>query len=253
MTRIKAIERGQTRGQTPTRIYMRVHELDGESARYVAESSVELARMMAPKSTGESSAKFTPIYGDGYFGIAFSDAHVWYQEMGIRPFTMHNLAGKTIPIWADDPYGKLRSENPKAETRVLPGNRIQVLISRKAALKGARKVITRTARGGRKIRVETPASYPGAPGRIASREAATPWTTEGRVGGAIARANIGVRWRHPGMYGKYFLREGLRRAAIAHGIRMGTIMYASEGVRARRQPVGAVKERRRTKVAGDGD
>jgi hypothetical protein len=233
----------------PTRIYMRVRDLPAADARYLAETAVEMAKLMAPKATGESASKFSPIWGEGYFGIAFSDAHVWYQEMGIRPFTMNNLAGKTIPMWVDDPDGKLRSENPRAEVKQLPGGRVQVLIFRKVAQKGARRKVVRNVRGIEQY-VDVPASYPGAPGRIASREAAQPWTTEGRVGGAIARRNVGVRWRHPGMFGKYFLREGLRRSAIHHGITPGTVMFASEGVRARRQPLAAVKETPNPAVRG---
>lgn len=228
---------------TPTRIYMRINELHAAEAFYVAQSAVEYAQTIAPKATGGSSAKFIPIWGEGYFGISWSDAHVWYQEMGIRPFTMNNLAGKTIPMWIDDPYGELRRKNPKAETRDLGGGRIQVHIFRRAALKGQRKTVKRR-RNGRIEVVEVPASYPGAPGRIANREAARPWTTEGRIGGAIARRNIGVRWRHPGLHARFFLREGLRRAAVLHGLQPGTVMFSSEGVRARRQPVAAYRARR---------
>lgn len=247
MARIEQSQSGNS--PVPTRIYMVVRDLPAADARYVAESAVEMAKLLAPKASGESSSKFSPIWGDGYFGIAFSDAHVWYQEMGIRPFTMHNLAGKTIPIWADDPDGKLRSENPRAEVRNLPGGRVQVLIFRKVALKGQRRNVVRKVRGVEQV-VSVPMSYPGAPGRIANREAAQPWTTEGRVAGAIARRNVGVRWRHPGMYGKYFMREGLRRAAVSHGLDPGTVMYASEGVRARRQPLSGVREQPNPRVRG---
>jgi hypothetical protein len=50
------------------------------------------------------------------------------------------------------------------------------------------------------------------------REAARPWTTAGRAGGQIARGNIGVRWRHPGLAPRKFLNKGMVQAALENGI-----------------------------------
>lgn len=213
---------------------MRVPGLAGRDARTAAFTAVRLARQFAPRVSGEMAAGFAPIYGEGYFGISWTDAHVWYQEMGIRPFTMHNLAGKTIPMWINDQAGIVKSQNPKAPTRVTLDGRTQTLIFRRAALPGQRKTVRRIE-GGVEREVSVPRSYPGAPGRIARREPAAPNTPLGRLGGQIARGNVGVRWRHPGTFGRFFLRMGLVGAAQDHAIPEGSIMYATQGVRAQRQ------------------
>lgn len=226
------VERRQHTDRIPTRLFMRVKDLPAGDALSLAKSAVVIARQLAPKITGESSASFVPIWGDGYFGISWSGAHVWYQEMGIRPFTMNNLAGKTIPMWIDDPMGVERSRSPKAQTRITRDGRVQVLIFRRAARRGETKIVH-----GR----EVPRSYPGAPGRISRREAPAPHTSEGKIAGQIAKGNVGVRWRHPGTFGRYFLREGLLRAATLHGIPQGPIESAVAGERGTRQRVGGRK------------
>ena len=218
----------------PTRYYMRVNNLPGDDARLVAWTAVAEARTMAPRVTGDMAARFTPIWGAGFFGIAWSSRHVWYQEMGIRPFTMHNLAGKTIPMWITDETGQLRAANPRARTRVTLDGRTQTLIFRRAAHPGQRKTVTRRI-GGVDQEVSVPRSWPGAPGRISRREPSVPNTPMGKLGGQIAAGNVGVRWRHPGLGRRYFLRRGLFRAAELHGLAPGTIMYAVEGERVRRQ------------------
>lgn len=218
----------------PNRIYMKAPGLAGRDARTAAFTAVQLARQFAPRVSGEMAASFIPIYGEGYFGISWSGRHAWFQEMGIRPFTMHNLAGKTIPMWINDQAGLVRQANPKARTRVTLDGRSQTLIFRRAALPGQRKVVRRIE-GGQEREVSVPMSYPGAPGRIARREPAAPNTPLGRLGGQIARGNVGVRWRHPGFFGHFFLRAGIEKAADLHAIPRGTIMYASQGVHAQRQ------------------
>lgn len=225
----------------PTRMYMRVPGISGRDARAAALTAVKMAREFAPRVTGEMAAGFTPIYGEGYFGIAWSDAHVWYQEMGIRPFTMNNIAGKTIPMWLNDPSGEVARSNPKAKSRVTLDGRTQTLIFRKAALPGQRKTVRRVE-GGVSREVSVPMSYPGAPGRIRRREPAAPNTPLGKLGGQIARGNSGVRWRHPGQFGRFFLRSGLQAAADAHALPQGAIMYASQGLRAQRQRRPGVSE-----------
>jgi hypothetical protein len=147
---------------------------------------------------------------------------------------MHRLAGKVIPMWINDPSGKEQQANPKARTRLTQDGRRQVLIFRRAANPGQRKMVTRRV-GSNEVQVSVPMSFPGAPGRIARREPAAPDTPLGRLGGQVARGNVGVRWRHPGTFARFFLREGLLQAAYTHGLEPGAIMYASDGIQARRQ------------------
>lgn len=218
---------GSRAGSVPSHLVMRIEGLSEDDAEALAEDAVISARGMAPKMSGASAAAFAPIWGEGWFGVRWEDDYVWYQETGIRPFTMTNLAGKTIPMWIDDPTGTERAKNPRAETRVTASGKTQVLIFRRAAAPiGARKTVTRKVparRGGGTERRSVPASYPGAPGRISRTEARRPWTTPGRVGGAIAQRNSGVRWRHPGLMKRSFIRQGLVVAAEHHGYAPGPV------------------------------
>jgi hypothetical protein len=206
--------------ETPDRIIMVVPGLSGPRARNIAQAAVREARRKMPKMTGASAARLQPIYGKGYFGIWWADSYVWFQDHGIRPFTMRNLAGKTIPMWVDDPTGQERSKNPKAKVRTTMSGKVQVLIFRRAANIGQR--ITKYGRdpktGQRIILGDRPASYPGAPGRIGVREARSPDTRTGKVAGAVAKGNVGVRWRHPGIAPRLFLNNAVTLAAQWNGI-----------------------------------
>jgi hypothetical protein len=209
-------------GGLPDRVYMRVSGLSAADAQILAEHTVVVARSIAPKLSGVSSSRFEPVSGPGFFGVRWAQHRVWFQEVGAKAFTMRSLSGKTIPMWIDDPTGKTRQENPKAPTRITASGRNQVLIFRRAAKQGQRKIAVRDG-----VRVDVPASYPGAPGRIGARETMRPSTTRGRVGGQIARGNVGVRWRHPGLWARGFLNEALYRVAETNGLR-GQV-YASTG------------------------
>lgn len=202
-------------GRTPDRLYMEV-PLSAHEAREVATDAARIAKSLMPKLSGASAAGIEPLYGQGYIGIRWGREYVWYQNAGIGPFTMRSLAGKVIPMWIDDPTGKERQENPKAKTRTTASGKVQVLIFRKAAKQGQRRPDGK------------PASYPGAPGRIALREAAKPWTATGKVGGRIAQGNVGVRWRHPGLDRREFLEESLIRACQAHTVVPGALHATSE-------------------------
>lgn len=192
----------------PDRMIILVPGLKGSRARILANSAVRTARQLAPKLTGRMASRMYPLYGAGYFGIGWPDPVTWYQDRGIRPFTMRSLAGKTIPMWIDDPTGTVRQQNPKAQTRVTMSGRTQVLIFRRAGKEG------------------TP-SAPGAPGRIGRREMGEPWTTAGRRGGSIAGGNIGVRWRHPGLAPRLFLNRAITVAAQQGGI-VPVRLYAAD-------------------------
>jgi hypothetical protein len=197
----------------PDRLIMTIEGLHPSDARRMANQAVAIARKTMPKATGSSAKRLSPAYGQGYFGIKFQDSYVWFQENGIKGFTMHALAGKTIPMWVDDRDGKLRAKNPKIKTKTDAAGKTKVLIFRKAAQTGQR--VTKRRKSGE--RYDAPASYPGAPGRISVREASAPYTTEGRVGGQIARGNGGVRWRHPGLHPRLFLNNALTVTAERNG------------------------------------
>jgi hypothetical protein len=201
---------------------MRVKGLDSMSAALMAAQAVTAARRLAPKLTGDAALRITPISGPGWFGLHWADYYLWFQETGIRPFTMRSLAGKVIPMWIDDPTGLERSKNRKAQIRWLPSGRVQVLLFRRAAKQGQRKVVNRNG-----VMVDVPMSYPGAPGRITRREAPAPYTRPGKLGGQIAKGNVGVRWRHPGVYPKWFLHRSLELAAEWNGVRPGKIEVSS--------------------------
>jgi len=192
----------------PDRLIMLVGGLSGSRARNLANAAVREARRVMPKLSGQSASRLFPLYGSGYFGIGWLDGYTWFQEQGIRPFTMFALKGKVIPMWVDDPTGTEREKNPKARTRVTLSGKTQVLIFRKA-------------------------TDPGAPGRISRREAGQPWTTPGRRPGAIARGNVGVRWRHPGLAPRKFLNHALSLAAQRGGIEPNRIYAADRTWRAR--------------------
>jgi hypothetical protein len=205
--------------ETPDRIIMVVAGLTPGRARSCALAAVRECRRKMPKMSGASAARLQPLYGKGYFGIWWADSYVFFQDHGIRPFTMRSLAGKIIPMWIDDPTGKERSKNPKAKVRTTMSGKIQVLIFRKAANIGQRVTkYGRDAGGNRVVVSDKPASYPGAPGRIGVREAGSPNTRAGKAGGQIAKGNVGVRWRHPGTAPRLFLNNALTLAAQWNGI-----------------------------------
>lgn len=208
-----------SRYDIPDCMFAKVKGLDAFRAHQLAIQAVQQARLVAPKgylAVGENSmaSRLLPYSGRGYFGIRWLDNYAYYQEMGAQPFTMSSLSGKTIPMWLKDPTGIERIKNPKAKTRVRPDGVTEVLIFRKVAKKGARKTII-TKYGNKK---SVPASYPGAPGRIALREARHPYTSPGKAAGAISSPNVGVRWRNPGLRGKHFMQNGITTAAAGNGI-----------------------------------
>jgi hypothetical protein len=214
---------------TPDRIIMIVDDLDEQSAHYMAINAVYTARQSMPRVTGRSASRLQPISGEGFFGIYFPDSSTWFQERGTKPFTMRGLAGKTIPMWVEDPTGQTRAKNPKARTRTTEDGRFQVLIFRKAAKIGARKTVKRMNPVTKRMDIRTvPASYPGAPGRINRRVPGQPWTPSGQRGGQIAAGNGGVRWRHPGLRAGQFMNSALARSAFEAGLLISTV-YVTDG------------------------
>jgi len=219
-----------TLSSNPDRMIMVVEKLNGARARHVANDAVREARKLMPKLSGRAASRLFPLYGQGYFGIGWLDSYTYFQERGIRPFTMFALAGKTIPMWIDDPAGVERQRNPKAKTRVTLSGKPQVLIFRRAANMGQTRTTRTRVAGQWQVRT-SPASYPGAPGRIGRREAGRPWTTPDKTGGQIATGNIGVRWRHPGLAPRHFLNRSITLAAQRAGILPVRIYVGDRGWR----------------------
>ncbi len=198
----------------PESVYVFDPLLTKAQARSLSNVAVRQAQALAPKLTGDSARRIKAFYGPGYFGIKFADSYLWVQNSGSKPFTMKSLAGKVIPMWIDDPLGKEARANPKAKTRVTVSGRRQVLIFRKAAKMGARKKVAQRDSRGRLVRWrDVPASYPGAPGRIARREASS-----GRIASHAPSGHSGVRWRHPGIQGRHFMDEAVSRVAYQAGL-----------------------------------
>lgn len=200
----------------PNRIVLLFDETTDSA--FLAAEALELAQQRMPKVTGYGANSLLPVHGPGYFGIYFID-RVWFLEQGISPFTMTKLHG-VIPMWIDDPTGRVRKENPKAKTRVTKDGRTQVKIFRYASKAGSRKTVLRRGANGLLNPVTVPRSYPGAPGRIARRQPARPFTAASRQPGQIARGNVGVRWRHPGIVGRMFLNSAIADIALEHGIEL---------------------------------
>lgn len=219
--------------EQPDRMIMIEKGLSPAKARSAARDAVRLARRRMPKMSGRAARGMQPVYGKGYFGILWDTQVVWYQDHGTKPFTMKSLAGKVVPMWIDDPTGQERKDNPKAKTRTTESGKVQVLIFRRAAKMGARiKKYKRDPKTGRKVLVkDTPAHYPGAPGRIGWREAKQPWTTPGKRPGAIHRGNVGVWWRHPGLKPRSFLNTSMTSAAQHAGLLPERVYVADKGWR----------------------
>lgn len=217
----------------PNRIVMLVPGASIYLCRNLAVEAARQCRSYAPKLTVASSSAFNPVFGDGWFGVRWEHDYVWYQEMGTRPFTMRQLAGKTIPMWINDADGSERRKNPKAKVRSTVDGRMQVLVFRRAARIGQRKTVFRNE-GGKMTPVSVPASYPGAPGRIAVNRSqgilrAGDVNPKAVNPGAIAPGNVGVRWRHPGLDSRRFLARGMITTCRKHGIPVGALSYQRPG------------------------
>jgi hypothetical protein len=192
----------------PGGLYAAAPGLPSPACRELAEAAAALARARAPKLSGRSARTIRPYWGDGYFGVVWADPVVWYQESGTQPFTMRTLAGKTIPMWVDDPLGDEARSQKSPKTRTTVDGRRQTLIFRRAAPIGSRKRVRRQLSRGRERFIDVPASYPGAPGRIAVRDYL----------GRTNQTNVGVRWRHPGLGAKDFVRNSISDVAQAAGL-----------------------------------
>lgn len=211
----------RTRGDvTPDRLYVIVEGLDANTSRRLARQAVKRARALAPKMSGAGAKGIDTYWGEGFFGLRWDQPYMWAQEAGIRPFTMRSLAGKTIPMWVDDPTGQQATANPKAKQRITASGKRQILIFRKAAKIGARKTVVRRRPDGSLIVRDVPASFPGAPGRISHREIIDypPGTSTGKIARLVTRTHIGVRWRHPGIHGRQFMHQALHATLLANGL-----------------------------------
>ena len=210
------------------RLYMRFPEpLTEEIGQMAAEEALRVARAKMPRLSGVSAGRLFPIWGKDFFGIGWKDNYVWFQEMGIRPFVMRSLEGKTVPMWVEDTDGSLRRNDPNIKQKTAADGRTLVLIFRRAAKRGERKTVKRMVRGVER-EVSVPRSYPGAPGRINRRGEGAP---RGRKGGQIIVGNVGVRWRHPGLASRFFIHDGLLWASRTLDLGTGEILVAARGER----------------------
>lgn len=170
----------------------------------LANEATQTAKQIMPKITGSLARSLSPVFGTNFWGVYFPDRRAWYLEKGTNPFTMKSLAGKTIPMWIDDPDGEVaKEEGPKAKTRITADGRRQTLIFRHAAPIGSRKMVFRKGQW-----ISVPRSYPGAPGRIANRSG----------NGRIAAGNVGVRWRHPGIGARNYINRAIESTALTYDI-----------------------------------
>lgn len=207
----------------PNRLIIEWPGLSREAGLMLAVQAVRIAQSKFPKLSGAASRGLRPVAGQGWWGVGWNRDYVWFQEMGIDPFTMKSLAGKVIPMWIDDPTGTERRKNPRAKTRVTASGKTQVLIFRRAAHIGERKTVVHPRTG--RVR-SVPKSYPGAPGRIGLREHAAPHTREGKKGGQVVKANVGVRWRHPGLTGRLVIHHAM--TTVANRSDMGHVAIVAE-------------------------
>jgi hypothetical protein len=84
--------------ENPDRIIMLIPGLNPNRARNISLAAVRIARQTMPKMTGDSARRLQPLYGKGFFGIYFPDSYVFFQDHGVRPFTMTKIAGKAQPL-----------------------------------------------------------------------------------------------------------------------------------------------------------
>ena len=214
----------------PHQAVMGIPGMDIEQAELVATKALERTKDYLPRATGGSSATLATIFGHEWFGLEWDADAIWYQEEGIKPFTMRSLAGKTIPMWVKDRDGSMRTKNPKIKQRTRADTgEIEVLIFRKAAQLGARKESCKVIKG-KLVQQNVPASYPGAPGRIAVNRSQGV-IRQGDVDpnasnpGQIAKKNVGVRWRHPGLDAGRYMVRGMTDAAEYFGYPVQQVDY----------------------------
>lgn len=78
--------------------------LPSEITSQIARIAVEIARLKAPKNTGDGAAALSPVWSEGYIGISGPD-YMMIQDKGFEKFDMVGLAGKVVPIRT--PSGKV--------------------------------------------------------------------------------------------------------------------------------------------------
>lgn len=208
----------------PKALFVKAPGMPAAETAQLSIISARIARRICPKISGRAAEGIKPFSGHGYYGVKWDVPYIWYQNQGTSPFTMLSLAGKTIPMWIDDPTGSVKRENPKADTRITVNGRRQVKIFRKAAKIGARKKVANRDSQGRLMGWrDVPQSYPGAPGRINRRSDDT-----GQISKLLPRPHVGVRWRHPGIVPREFLQHSLQTVGAHAGISDLTV-FASYG------------------------
>src|SRR5580658_6984428 len=114
--------------RNPDRMIMIVPEAPQSLCEALANRAVLHAQYLAPKLSGRAADSIYPIVERSGFGVGWTVPWLWYQDQGVRPYLQRSLAGKTIPMWIDDPSGSVARDNPKAEKRTTASGKPQVLI-----------------------------------------------------------------------------------------------------------------------------
>lgn len=238
------------RFDSPRQAVLGIPGLGVVEAEPVARRASELAMRYLPRATGAAAATVFPIFGPQWFGVEWSHDSIWFQESGTKPHTMRNLAGKTIPMWVKDRDNKLRTSNPKIKTRTRRDTgEVEVLIFRKVAAIGQRKDVWRMV-DGQLRQVSRPASYPGAPGRIAVNRSKGLLRAGDTMYGAsnpgqISKGNVGVKWRHPGLEAGRYIARGVMDAAEEFSLPVDSdVDYFSAGEAAIGKPFKTLLVRR---------
>ncbi len=220
-----------TNNVIPDRLYMLAPERTRSECHKMAMAAVALCVKDAPRLSGRATAGIKPYYGLAFFGVKWDRPYLWYQESGTAPHTMRNLAGKTIPMWIDDWTGDLARKNPKAKTRITANGRRQILIFRKVGKIGAKKRVADRDSEGRIVRWRSVnQSFPGAPGRVSNRQWSPPDGTTGRISLLISRPHVGVKWRHPGLVPREFMKNSIATVGAENGLTVRDV-YAVYGRR----------------------
>lgn len=78
----------------------KVLQVSPEVAHAISLRAAEIIRRTAPRGKHNSRAKIRATWQRGQIGVHIPPEaiHLLYLDQGIRPFIMHSLEGKTIPI-----------------------------------------------------------------------------------------------------------------------------------------------------------
>jgi len=75
-----------------------------EVTEKISQRALQIVQLTAPRKTGRGVGQLRAYSAEGEVGIEIPDEvhYMEYQDQGIKPFVMKDLAGKTIPIRRPD-------------------------------------------------------------------------------------------------------------------------------------------------------